>query len=100
VIVRDVGGLPLLVEFVSMQTKNNNNILKMEALGVTRAIDIRLAEGYEKVSIATDPKYIYNLILNAEIFKMTNQNYGVNAETMEYIYLSRSILDEKGWGFI
>jgi hypothetical protein len=53
-----------------------------------------------KVSIATDAKYIYNLILNAEIFKMTNQNYGVNAETMEYIYLSRSILDEKGWGFI
>jgi ribonuclease HI len=56
-IVCDVGGLPLLVEFVSMQTKNNN-ILKMEALGVTRAINIRLAEGYEKVFIATDAKYV------------------------------------------
>lgn len=51
------------------------------------------------MSIAMDAKYIYNLILNAEVFKMTNQNYGVNAETMEYIYLSRSILGEKGWGF-
>jgi hypothetical protein len=30
---------------------------------------------------------------------MTNQNYKVDAETMEHIYLSRSILDEKGWGF-
>jgi ribonuclease HI len=81
-----------------MQTKNNN-ILKMEALGVTRAINIRLAEGYEKVFIATDAKYVWNLILNVEIFKMTNQNYKVDAETMEHIYLSRSILDEKGWGF-
>lgn len=56
-----------------MRTKNNN-ILKMKALGVIRAINICLAKGYKKVSIATDTKYVYNLILNA-------------------------ILDKKGWGF-
>lgn len=69
----------------------------MEAWAIMRGLDFCVNEGLKNVLLRTDAKYVLELILDEESFKKKRSNIVLDSETMDFVCISREILEGQRW---